>query len=175
VAFWRVARNNAALLASGVGTPLAWPANWLFAAEHGLPVEQYDAMVGKYLFYRQNNLAGVIDLGDERADPALLGEGWGPQRACGPDVCRELRGRARVFAPLDLPETLELVVRAAGQGSLHLEVNGDSIGELPLAPELAERRVRVPVGHWRRELNEIVLEGNAAVERLVFERPERGR
>jgi hypothetical protein len=175
VAFWRVARNNAELLAAGVGTPLAWPANWVFTARHGLPVDQYDLAVGKYLFYRQNNLGGAIDLGEPRVDPALLGEGWGVRQPCGADLCRALRGRARLFAPLDVPETLDVIVRAAGRGSLRLSVNGAAVGELPLAPGISVRRARVPAPHWRRELNEIVLEGEALVERVVFERPARRR
>jgi hypothetical protein len=172
VAFWRVARNQASLVAGAVGSPLAWPANWIFAIRHRLPPDQYDLMVGKYLFYRQNNLGGILDLGDDRADP-LLGEGWGVRQACGSEPCREVRGRARIFAPLDVPETLDVTIRASGEGTLGLTVNGDVVGALPLSPELMELRVRVAEAHWRRELNEILLDGQARVARLAFERPGR--
>jgi hypothetical protein len=178
VAFAQVAGHGAALVQSAVGTPLAWPANWLFAREHELPVAQYDRLVGQYLFYRQNNLGGVIDLGDERSDPPLIDAQWGSPRPCGPrDVCRAVLGRARLFAPLDVPEELTVVVRARGRGTLALEVNRAPVALLPLAGELGELRVRVPAARWRRELNELRFGvdpgGEAHVERVTFERARR--
>jgi hypothetical protein len=174
VAFPRIAEGNADSLAGLVGTPLAWPANWVFAREHHAAADQYDLAVGKYLFYRQNNLDGVIDLGDERADPALLAEGWTPRQACGQDVCRGVAGRARLFVPLDVAEDLDLTLRAQGRGTLALEVNGRPVAELPLAATLSEARLRIGAASWRRELNELVLSlsagGEASVDRLVFER-----
>jgi hypothetical protein len=172
VAFGRVSHNNADLLAELVGTPVAWPANWAFAARHGLPPDRYDLMVGKYLFLRQNNLGGVIDLGDDRADPALLGEGWSGRVACEAAVCRELDSVARVFAPLELPEPLQLTVRAQGSGTLRLAVNGAPAAEFPLDATLRELSVRLPASAWRRELNELRLSvtpgGRARVDKLVF-------
>jgi len=174
VSFAQVTENNADILSDLVGTPLAWPANWLFAWQHGLPVQKYDLMVGPYLFYRQNNLGGVLDLGDDRIDPGLLGEGWARRRPCGDAVCRGLDGRARIFAPLDVPEELALYVRAAGSGALGVAVNGHPLGDLPLGGELREFRLRAPAELWRRELNEVSLDPGAAddviVERLRFER-----
>jgi hypothetical protein len=179
LAFPRVVENNADMLSALWGSPPAWPANWLFALEHGLPAQKYDRMVGKYLFYRQNNLGGLIDLGDDRADPALLGEGFSPRVRCEAAVCREVLGRARVFAPLDLPETLDVTLRAVGSGSLGVAVNGHPVAELPLGPALADLRFRVAAPLLRRELNEIGLRvspgGAAAVDLLRFERPERRR
>jgi hypothetical protein len=173
LSFARVAENNAGMLTRAVGAPLAWPANWVFAARHGLAPDRYDQMVGKYLFYRQNNLGGVIDLGDERADPALLDDGWGPLLSCGTATCRAVLGRARLFAPLDVPETLDLLVRAEGEGTLALAVNGVPVADLPLGSALQELRVRVPSQRWHRELNELRLSlagGRALVDRVVFER-----
>jgi hypothetical protein len=174
VSFARVSGNSADILSDAVGTPLAWPANWLFAWQNRLPVERYDLMVGKYLFYRQNNLGGVLDLGDDRADPALLAEGWSPRRPCESSVCREVEGRARLFAPLDVPETLDLTLRAAGEGTLSVAVNGTQVAALPLQSSLADLRFRVAQAHWRRELNEVTLAtqpgGAALVDRVVFER-----
>jgi hypothetical protein len=148
----------------------------IFAVQQRLAPDQYDLMVGKYLFYRQSNLGGVVDLGDERADPALLGEGWGARQAYGDGVCRRIAGRARLFAPLDVPETLDVTVRAAGAGTLAMDVNGVRVAELPLTADLAPLRVRVEGGRWRRELNEIALAvspgGQALVDRIVFERLE---
>jgi hypothetical protein len=179
VAFPRVVANNADILSSLVGSPPAWPANWLFALEHGLPAQKYDLMVGKYLFYRQNNLGGVIDLGDDRSDPALLGEGFSPRLRCEGAVCREVLGRARVFAPLDVPETLDVTVRASGSGSLGVAVNGQDVAELPLLPALTDLRFRVAAPLLRRELNELCLRvspgGAVALDLVRFERPEKRR
>ncbi len=177
VSFPRVAENSAELVASQVGSPLAWPANWIFAWQHDVPADRYDTAVGKYLFYRQENLGGVIDLGDQRSDPALLAEGWGARALCEGEVCRSVLGQARLFAPLDVPETLDVTVRAAGKGALGIDVNGARVANLPLDTPLANLRVRVPAAAWHRELNQITLTaspaGEALVDRLVFERPER--
>ena len=174
VSFAQVTENNADILSDLVGSPLAWPANWLFAWHHDLPAQKCDLMVGPYLFYRQNNLGGMLDLGDDRIDPGLLSEGWARRRPCGTGVCRGLDGRARIFAPLDVPEDLALWVRAAGSGVLGVAINGHRLGELPLRPELGDFRLRAPAGLWRRELNEVTLDPGGArdviVERLRFER-----
>lgn len=175
LAFAEVAANDAALLQSAVGTPLAWPANWLYAREHDLPVRQYDRMVGLYLFYRQNNLGGVIDLGDERVDRALLDDNWSRPLPCGPGaVCRSPRGPARLYVPLDVPETLDLTLRLRGRGELSLALGGRPLARLPLSPELSEVSLRAPAGLWRRELNELRFATGAGeeaqIDRVVFAR-----
>jgi hypothetical protein len=172
VSFPQVAGNNAALLARAAGTPLAWPANWIFARAHQLPASQYDRAVGQYLFYRQNNLGGVIDLGDPRVDPSLLDEGWSARTACEDAVCRGIDGRARVFAPLDVPEDLDVTLRVRGSGTLRVAVNGVEVTQSPLTPALADLRLRVPRAFWKRELNEIALgvDERAEVDKLVFVR-----
>jgi hypothetical protein len=177
VAFARIAENSAAILSDAAGTPLAWPANWAFAAEHQVKAAQYDLAVGKYLFYRQNNLAGLIDLGEPRADPALVASGWGPPKRCEAVLCREVRGEARLLAPLDVAETLTLVVRLRGRGTLALAVNGTTVNVSRLPESLGEVRVRVPAERWHRELNELAFRlesgGSADVERVGFERGPR--
>jgi len=176
LAFSSVAHNSAQLVASSLGSPLAWPANWLFAAEHGLPASRYDEMVGPYLFYRQNNLDGLIDLGELRGD-RLLGEGWGPRRACEGASCRRVLGHARAFAPLDVPEALDVSLRAQGTGSLTLAVNGWAVGRFALSPQLAQLRIRVPAQYWRCELNELAFEADAVadLDSIRFVRPGRPR
>jgi hypothetical protein len=172
VSFAQITENNADILARAVGAPLAWPANWLFAWRYRLPAARYDLMVGKSLFAGPASLNGVIDLGDDRADPDLLADGWGSRTRCGDTVCRDVRGRARVFVPLDRPETLDVTVRATGNGELAFEVNGARLAALPLASALGDLKLRVPAGHWTRGLNEIVLvcapPAAARVDRLVF-------
>lgn len=174
VSFARITENGAAILSESVGTPLAWPANWVFAAEHKAPVAGFDLAVGKYLFYRQNNLGGVIAAGDPRADPSLFGEGWSSARPCEDSLCRAVLGNARLFAPLDVPESLTLVLRVRGDGTLRLAVNGTRVGAVRLGERLGERRITVPQERWHRELNEVSFEadapGAAWLERIVFER-----
>jgi hypothetical protein len=158
---------------------MAWPANLVFAREHDLPAARYDLLVGKYLFYRQNNLGGLVKVGDGRADPALFAGDWSAPAACGESVCREVLGRARVMAPLDVPEDLDLTVRAQGAGTLAVRVNGREVAAFPLAAENHGLRARVPETFWRRELNDVSLTvsvgGHALVERLLFERASGGR
>jgi hypothetical protein len=176
VSFARVAAGNATLLAETAGAPLAWPANWLWAARTGAPVALYDRVVGTYLFYRQGSLHGAVDLGDDAAAEALLGEGWGARVPCQGESCRLVRREARLFAPLDEAETLDLVFRVCGDGSLALAVNGSPVAEWPLDAALAERRVRVPATHWRPGLNALMLTvshgGWSALARVQFRQVE---
>jgi hypothetical protein len=178
VSFARVAENSADLLATVVGSPVAWPANWIFSARYGLPPDRYDLMVGKYLFFMQNNLGGLIDVGaDPAQDAALLADGWGVRAPCGDAVCRSVLGRARLLAALDAPETLDLTVGAAGAGRLRVEVNGAAVAEGALAEGLREVTARVPTGRWRSGLNEVAVltspGGSALVDRVLFRRLER--
>ena len=39
-----------------IGSPPTWPASWIFAIRHRIAPSKYDTVVGRYLFYRQNNL-----------------------------------------------------------------------------------------------------------------------
>jgi len=179
VSFAEVAEGNAIWLARLLGNPLAWPANWVFARENDLPPARYDLMAGKYLFYRQNNLGGLVKMGDARSDPALIAGDWSARMPCGEATCRKIAGRARVMAPLDVPEDLDVVVKAEGRGTLGLAVNGREVAAFPLDDVSRGLRTRVPAAFWRRELNDVSLtvsEGGAAlVERVVFERGAPGR
>lgn len=172
VSFARITENNADILARAVGAPLAWPANWLFAWRYRLPAARYDLMVGKSLLAGPASLDGVIDLGDDRADPDLLADGWGSRMRCEDAVCRDVRDRARVFVPLEKPETLDVTIRAAGSGELAFEVNHARLAALPLAADLSDLKLRVPAGHWSQGLNEIALSCAppcaARVDKLVF-------
>src|SRR5262249_27621277 len=124
VAFPSLVGGTARWVAAHVGSPPTWPASWLFAWRQGRPAGQYDRAVGRYLFYRQNNLGGRIEVG---RDDALLGEGWTAARPCG----RVLSGRARVLAPLDVAEDLDLSITGAPDaGEVDVAVNGRDAGRL---------------------------------------------
>ena len=183
VSFARVAFNSADVFATAFGSPVAWPANWIFSLRHGLPPDRYDLMVGKYLFFMQNNLGGVIDVGaDPGLDQALLGEGWGVRTPCAGSadgVCRPVQGRARLFGALQAPEALDLTVRAAGPARLRVLVNGVAVAERALSEGPEDVTARVPGARWRSGLNEIALDAGsgatAQVDRVVFRRLEDAR
>jgi len=177
VTFEQLAGNSARLVREEVGTPLAWPANWIFALRTGLSPGHWDRMVGPYLFYRQNNLGGVIEIGtaDPDADRGPLAEGWSLPRPCGEAAyCRAIAGRARLLVALDVPQTLDVAVRAVGSGTLSMAINGTDVAQWPLTAQLADWRVRVPADRFRRELNEVTLTiaptDTCLIDRLVFQR-----
>jgi hypothetical protein len=157
LSFAEQVRQSADLLSRTVGSPPTWPASWVFALRHRVAPDKYDTVVGRYLFYRQNNLGGRIDIG-ERGDDAMLGEGWGPARVDEGVSLRALAGRARLFAPLDVPETLvvRLRVRApVGPCMLALQINAASLGEVLPESGWSTLERRVPLSAWRRETNDV--------------------
>jgi hypothetical protein len=180
VSFARLVGGGWQALAEHVGSPNTWPASWLFAWRHGRPAGQYDLVAGRYLFYRQNNLGGVIDVG-VAGDEALLGEGWGRRDDEGGVGFRRVRARARLLVSLDVPEELELRVQARAPGSglrAELLVNGRTAGWLASGPTWDEARVRVPAAFWRHEVNELTFVAGDAewqVDRVTFVRTGQAR
>jgi hypothetical protein len=176
VAFPRLAGAAALALSERVGFPTTWPASWAFALRHRRPPSQYDRLVGRYLFYRQNNLGGRVEVGAP-GDEAMLGEGWGPIEGHAAAAGRRVHGRARVFAPLDGPEDLTVSVRAAlpgASGRLRVTVNGVEAGWIAVGSEWDTAGVSAPAAVWRRELNDVVLEGQGVlVDGVFFAREKR--
>ena len=155
----RLVGQAAGLVSEAVGFPTTWPASWVFAWRTGLSPGQYDRLVGRYLFYRFNNRKGRIEIGAEDDEP-MLGEGWSRAVMSENTRYRTTQGPARVLCPLDVPEELEVKVRATAEGdevAVALRVNGTEAGRFLAGTEWAEHRVRVPSGFWRRELNDVVL------------------
>lgn len=175
VAFSTLAKNAAAILGERVGFPTTWPASWLFALEHSRPPGQYDLLAGRYLFYMQNNLEGLIDLG-ESGDEAMLGEGWGGSEAVDGASARRIKERARVFATLDVPEEIEIRIRLLAPGApreVRVSVNGREAGRGQASAAWSELRLLVPASFWHREINEVALEtsGNEVrVDSVLFVR-----
>jgi hypothetical protein len=165
VAFPSLVGGSAQVLADAVGSPPTWPASWLFALRHNLSPGRYDRMVGPYLFFKQNNLGGVIDIGAP-ADDLMLADGWGPVEEIGEVRARRLAGRARLFAPLDLPEPLELKLTAgavAEDATVEVSVNGERVGLAAFGRGWSERAWSVPATVWRRDLNEVAFGASAPV------------
>jgi hypothetical protein len=163
IAFAEVVENGARRMTEAVGSPPTWPASWAFAVRHRLPPGQYDLLVGRYLFYRQNNLQGRIDLGGA-GDEALLGEGWGAAELREGAEARPMRGgRARILAPLDVPEDIEIAFRALAADAVpvRVAVNGREVGSFAAGPGWTVHRLAVGRDHWRRDLNDVVLQGES--------------
>lgn len=163
IAFAEAVKAGAQRMADAVGSPPTWPASWAFAWRHRLRPGQYDLLVGRYLFYRQNNLQGRIDLGAP-GDEALLGEGWGAGVMRDDVTARPLQGRGRILAPLDVPEDIDVAVRAHADAAVivHVEVNGRETGVFTAGPGWGTHHLTVGRDRWRRDLNDVVLEGEAA-------------
>jgi hypothetical protein len=172
VSFPAVAENNAALLSRLVGSPPAWPANWVFAWRYRLPPDRFDLLAGKRL-----PLSDVgekdIDIGELALDTALLLDGWSVRHPCGAAVCRAVEGRARLLAPLADAGRFDVAVYASGEGRLAVAVNGVSLGAQPLSPVLASLRFPAPQP-WAK-LNEVTLTldpgGRALVDRVRLAPP----
>jgi hypothetical protein len=164
IALAEAVESGAQRMADAVGSPPTWPASWIFAARHGLPPGQYDLLVGRYLFYRQNNLQGRIDLG-AAGDAAMLGQGWGAAATNEGAEARMLRGRGRILAPLDEPEDIEVVVRARSDApsNVRVAVNGRAAGAFVTGPAWSDQRMAVGRDGWRRDLNDVVLEADGTV------------
>jgi hypothetical protein len=174
VEFPSLVGNGAQLFADALGSPPTWPASWLFAVRHAAPPSRYDLLVGRYLFYRQNNLGGRIQVGLPRDEP-LLAEGWGPIESLDGRPARALRGRARLYAPLDVPE--DLLLRVSTQApreprEVQVRVNGASAGRFLAGPGWAVRSLAAARTLWRRELNELLFEagGELYVSEVEFVR-----
>jgi hypothetical protein len=161
--FPALAAGSAALVSEAAGSPTTWPASWLFAWRYDRPAAQYDRLVGRYLFYRQNNMKGRVDLG-QPADDVMLGEGWGPPELHAGVPSRVTLGPARLFAPLDVPEDLAVRVRTAARAvavPVAVRVNGREAGRFVAPASWNEHEVHTPAAFWRRELNEVVIEAAA--------------
>jgi hypothetical protein len=182
VAFARIARNAAATVSAAVGSPTAWPANWIFAARHGVSAARYDLLGGVDLFgplapgsaWRGGppEREGVIDVGHLPTDEALLQEGWSVRHPCGDGVCRAVEGTAALLAPIRAPRDVDVALVAQGAGALTMAVNGVPVLAAPLTADAQTHTVRLPRARLRRGLNVIVFTippgGHALVDRIVF-------
>jgi len=161
VSFPQVSEGNARLLSGAVGSPIAWPANWIWSVRHGLPVERWDRLSGQRLDPSRHV---VIDVGDLDQDAAFLLGGWSVRHECGDAVCREVEGRAEMVVPLERGPA-NLTLHAQGPGALRVTINGADAGPVALGPEM--RPVRVPSPGLRQGLNRLVLETDPGTRALV--------
>jgi hypothetical protein len=134
VRFPEVAEGVARRFADAVGSPVAWPANWIWSAATGLPPSRWDRLSGQ----RLDPGRGVrIDVGDLDQDATFLLDGWSVRHACGDAVCREIEGRAEMAVPLE-GAPVRMTIRGVGPGGLRVFVNGGDLGLLALPPQLGD-------------------------------------
>jgi hypothetical protein len=164
---------SARALSADFGFPTTWPASWIFAARYAASPGAFDLAAGKYLFYRQNNLGGVVDIGDA-GDEALILDGFSSRRQAGPIGYRTFSSQARLIVSLDLPEALELAFLARGgetASDVEVLLNDTSIGSVKFGGDWETTRLTAPQLQWRRGPNIIVLRTSSEVQldRVTFE------
>jgi hypothetical protein len=147
-----VSETNAAILARAVGSPTAWPANWIFAWRYRVTPAKYDVVVGQAPW-----AVGFVSIDDPRVDPGLLAEGWGSRMRCDGAPCRRVAGGARLLVPVSTGSATPAAVRVKGPGSVSIAVNdarpvvhvvGGAVTDLP---------VQAAAAGWREGVNEIAL------------------
>jgi hypothetical protein len=167
VRFPEVSEGNARMVARAVGSPVAWPANWIWSASTGLPAARWDLLSGQRLDPRR----GVrIEIGDLEQDAAFLQGDWSVRHACGDALCRALEGRAEILVPLERAATAAPRLLVAGTGEVRVSVNGAVLGTV------AVEGGDLPSASWRRGVNRVVLEGVSGtplVDALLLPRGER--
>ncbi|MBX7184574.1 MAG: hypothetical protein K1Y01_05445 [Vicinamibacteria bacterium] len=179
VSFAQVTSNSAGLLSRAVGTPFAWPANWIFAKRLEAPLERWDAIADRRLLDAAAATA-TIELGDDASifapDVPLLLEGFGDRRTCEQGWCRDLDGRGRLLLPLEggARGDLTLRLRARGQGALSLSLNETSTSVAELSGALSDLSLRIPGRSVRAGVNVLSLSvaegGRATIDRITLER-----
>jgi hypothetical protein len=163
VSFPAVVENSARTVADTVGSPTAWPANWIFAARHGLPAARFDLLAG------QDVLAAgpvTLDVGDLATDGAVLLEGWSVRHRCGDAVCREVEGRARAALPVVDPGPAQVEVRGRGTGTLRVSLAGAAPVTAVLEGAFADV-VLVAGAGLRRGPNTLLLEVSPGGQALI--------
>jgi hypothetical protein len=156
ISFEAVARGMLDDGFDALGYPFSFPSNWAFALEYGRPKTQHDLLLGKYLFHLQNNLGGVIEIGDQ--DAPFLGNGWSGLQDWGgrPRAVRlATQPEAFVLVPTDRARELRVIVACASApgappGLAEVWLNGQLLGAVPLGAELAERTLLAPAAAWQR-------------------------
>ena len=180
VSFAQVTSNSAGLLSHAVGTPFAWPANWIFAWRLDASPDQWDAIADRRLFADGRSARAAIEFGDDASafapDTPLLLEGFGDRRTCERGWCRDLAGAGRLLLPLQSPGRGDLTIRlrARGQGALSLALNGSPPSVTEMNESLSDATLRVPARLVAPGFNVLSLSvaggGRATLDRLTLER-----
>ena len=180
VSFAQVTSNSAGLLARAVGTPFAWPANWIFAWRFEASPDRWDAIADRRLFANPRVNTTTIEFGDDASafapDVPLLLEGFGDRRTCEQGWCRDLEGAGRLLLPLQDGGQGDLMIRlrVRGQSALSLSLNGANTSVVDMTGSLSDATLRVPARGISAGLNTLALSvsggGRATIDRLTLER-----
>jgi len=180
VSFSQVTSNSAALLSRAVGTPFAWPANWIFAWRFQAPPDRWDSVADRRLFTDSAAAVATIEIGDDASafapDVPLLLEGFSDRRTCERGWCRDLDGAGRLLLPLrDIGRgDLTIRVRARGEGSLLLSLNSTATSVTEMTDGLSMASLRVPARSLVAGINVLSLSvkggGKATLDRITLER-----
>jgi hypothetical protein len=179
VSFARVAELAAGHVAQAVGNPLAWPANWAYAWRAGLPLTDFDRVVGSRAARDLRSGSVIFDIGDARTDQEFLGEGWSSPVACEGANCREIQERAVFWVARVRSGDLTVRVRAAGRATMTLVVNDVESAQWPLVEQLRDWEARVPAAQWRIPVTRIAVviepQAQARVDRIMLVRTQGAR
>jgi hypothetical protein len=180
VSFARVTSQSASLLSRFVGTPVAWPANWLFSRRFNTGLDRWDGLAGRSLFANATAATATIEFGDDPSpfaiDDTLLLEGFGAGHPCERGRCRDLYGAGRVLLPIGNAGDTEFMLRlrARGKGILQMSLNDSSIAVFEMPGSLADLVLRAPAKIVASRINILALSveggGKATLDRLTLER-----
>ena len=180
VSFARVTSNSARLLSRFIGTPSAWPANWVYARRFHTSPDRWDGIAGRRLFANPDASSVTIEIGDDPSELApdlvLLEDGFGDRHTCEKGWCRDLKGEGRIFLPLydGAPMDLVIRIRARGRGELRLSLNHSTSAIVELGETLVDVVLRPRAESVRRGVNVLSLTieggGDAALDRLSLDR-----
>jgi len=180
VSFARVTSNSAALLSRFVGTPAAWPANWIFASRFDTTADRWDAVAGHDLFADPRSSTATIEIGDDPTlfskDAALLLEGFGDRRTCERGWCRDVDGAGRILIPVKSAGRGDFVIRIRlrGQGTIRISLNGAATTVSEMTEALGEVRLSVPARAVPAGIHvlSLTVDGGfrATLDRLTLER-----
>lgn len=164
-------------LSHDVGFPTTWPASWIFAARYDASPGAFDLSAGKYLFFRQNNLDGQAELGQD-GDLALILDGFSSPRHDGVITYRESAGEARLIVSLDLPEALVISLEGRAVDApavVDVLVNGKRAGSAALGTTWGKDGMEAAQELWARGPNVITLRSSSPfhLDRVAFARLDR--
>ena len=162
VSFVDVAGNNAALFTHAFGAPMTWPASWLFAARHHIPVDRYEAALVLPPSFASSDTE-TIDLAAPRPTALLVG-GWSEPSPCEEAACRALTVDAHLLLLQTRAASLDVTVRMTGNGTVELRVNGVGAAALPVPPALEDVRVQIGAERWRPGYNRVSIIPSAGTD-----------
>lgn len=180
VSFAQVTSNSASLLSRAIGTPTAWPANWIFAARFRTTPDRWDAIAGHHVFGSEASDRAVVEVGDDASvfapDTALFLEGFGSRHTCERGWCRDVDGNGRLLLPLPWAGRRDLVIRlrVRGQGAITMALERAGVVTAEMTDSLSDVILRIPARAIRPGIKILSLSvaggGRATIDRLTLER-----